>query len=147
MSSYQVDQNWLALIGRILFSCIFFFSAISKIFTFKLTLFYMVGAGIASFTEIFLVIAIMLELVGSILVLLGWYTRVGGLLLLLFTLAVTIGIHHFWTYPTAQAQNQMTNFLKNIALLGGCLYIIAFGGGKFSLDRYRADDHWITGNR
>jgi putative oxidoreductase len=143
MSRFQTGQNWAALIGRILFASIFLSSAISKIFRFKLTVFYMVGAGVASFTEFLLVLAIILELVGGLLVLLGWYTRLGGILLALFIVGVTFSIHHFWTYTSAQEQNQLVNFLKNIALFGGCLYLIAFGGGQYSLDRFRRKHTWF----
>jgi putative oxidoreductase len=34
-------------------------------------------------------------------------------------------------------QNQMIHFLKNIAIAGGLLQVVAFGAGGFSLDNRR----------
>jgi putative oxidoreductase len=52
-----------------------------------------------------------------------------ALILAAFTVAAAIGFHaHF------ADQNQMIHFMKNIAITGGLLQIVAFGAGAFSLD-------------
>jgi putative oxidoreductase len=34
---------------------------------------------------------------------------------------VTLVFHNFWAVPAAQQQDQMINFLKNVAIIGGLL--------------------------
>ncbi len=145
MRNYRINQDWLMLVGRILFSSTFLFSAIviRQIFAFELTLFYKVGAGLASFAEIFIVIAVILELLGTFLILLGWHTRLGAAIIFLFTLVVIFAAHHFWTFPSSEVLTQLRFFMSDIALLGGCLYIIAFGAGKYSLDSFRRENEWF----
>jgi putative oxidoreductase len=150
MRYYQINKNWLMLIGRILFSSTFLFSAfgIRHIFANELILLYRITVGFPTLIDIILVIAGILEVVGACLILLGWHTRLGGLFLFIFTLVVIFAAHHFWTYPSSETFNQLRFFMGDVALLGGCLYIIAFGGGKYSLDylrRDRQEDRWFKG--
>ena len=53
--------------------------------------------------------------------------------LFVFTLATAVFFHnHFGD------QNQFIHFFKNIAIAGGLPYVIAFGGGRVSLDARRS---------
>lgn len=131
---YTTTQNTLTLLARIFFSVIFILSAVNKITAFDSTVAYMESAGVTFYPNILAIIATVFELGGGVLILLGWFTRLGGLMIFIFTAGVTFGIHHFWNYPPAAAQVQMIHFLKNFAMMGGALYIISFGAGQFSLD-------------
>ena len=42
--------------------------------------------------------------------------------------------HGFWSFEPAQYNNQLNHFLKNLAILGGLLYIAAAGAGGSSMD-------------
>lgn len=127
-------HNTLILIARIFFSAIFISSAIGKIMGFTGTLAYIEAAGLAWHPLALEVVAIAFELIGGLLVLLGWHTRFGAALLVIFTLTTTFLIHHFWSYPPEAAQMQMIQFMKNIAITGGALYIFCFGAGRYSID-------------
>ena len=48
---------------------------------------------------------------------------------------VTLMFHAYWGLPADQMQMQMIQFQKNLAIMGGLLYIIACGPGAFSLGR------------
>jgi len=133
MSSYTTIQNILLLIGRILFAAVFILAGFGKITNFAGTVAYMTSAGLP-FANILAIIAIIIEIGAGLLIVFGFLTRLSALLILLFTLDVTFGIHHFWTYPPVEAQSQFINFMKNLAIIGGALYIICFGPGKFSID-------------
>jgi putative oxidoreductase len=37
-------------------------------------------------------------------------------------------MHDFWAVPDDQVQEEMTQFLKNVALTGGTLALLAVGG-------------------
>jgi putative oxidoreductase len=48
----------------------------------------------------------------------------------IFTLLTALIGHKFWVDPS-----QMTNFLKNISIMGGFLMLAAAGPGRLSVDR------------
>ena len=51
----------------------------------------------------------------------------GGMLagaIAVFLLVSTPTMHDFWAVPEEQQQSEMTNFLKNVALLGGALVFL-----------------------
>jgi putative oxidoreductase len=76
-----------------------------------------------------------IALVGGLSVLLGFQTRIGAWLLVLFLVPVTAMMHNFWTSSdplTHQIERAM--FLKNVTMLGGALVISYFGAGPLSLD-------------
>jgi putative oxidoreductase len=87
----------------------------------------------------FLGTACVLLIAGGLMLLFGWQARFGALLLVLFLLGVTPTMHAFWTYPEDQLQNQLTQFQKNAALIGGLLFIMAYGPGPLSLDGKAAE--------
>lgn len=117
------------LIGRILLVLIFLQSGIGKIENFGGTVQYMASYGMP-YTNFFLVGAIFFELVGSATVILGYFARFGALLLLIFLIPTTLIFHSNFA-----DQVQMIMFMKNVSMLGGCLFILGAGAGKFSLDQ------------
>jgi putative oxidoreductase len=48
--------------------------------------------------------------------------------LAVFLLVSAVTMHDFWAVPDDQAQDEMTGFLKNVALAGGALALLAVGG-------------------
>ncbi|QLH77161.1 DoxX family protein [Halosimplex rubrum] len=45
-----------------------------------------------------------------------------------FLLVSAVTMHDFWAVPDDQTQDEMTGFLKNVALAGGALGFLALGG-------------------
>lgn len=125
-------MEWLksfgSLIGRILLVLIFLNSGIGKIEHFEGTAQYMAQYGMPS-TSFFLFGAIIFELVGSITVILGYLTRFGALLVLIFLIPTTIIFHTNFDDPI-----QIIMLMKNVSMFGGCLVLLAMGPGRFSLD-------------
>lgn len=125
-------MEWLKafafFIGRILLVLIFVDSGIGKIGHFAGTEQFMAKFGMHS-TTFFLLGAIFLELVGSLTVILGYFTRFGALLLILFMIPTTLIFHTHFTDPM-----QKIHFMKNVSMIGGCLLLLGIGPGKFSLD-------------
>ncbi len=118
----------IPLVGRILLSAIFLMSGIGKIFDFSGTQQYMVAAGMPS-TEVFLSAAIAFEILGALLIIVGYKARVGAILLILFLVPATVIFHTNFSDKT-----QMIMFMKNLSILGGLLLIAGFGAGSISLD-------------
>lgn len=124
------------LAGRILLAAIFVMSGWGKATGFAGTAAYMAGKGVP-FPELLLPGAIVVELVGGILLILGWQVRWAALAILLFLIPTTLIFHNFWAIDAAQVQAQAIQFMKNLAIMGGMLYVMAFGAGPLSLDNRR----------
>jgi uncharacterized membrane protein YphA (DoxX/SURF4 family) len=70
-----------------------------------------------------------LLVLGGLSLLLGYHPTIGVGLLVIFLLGVSFGIHNFWTLQDPQAKlAEMTNFLKNMAILGLLLMTLAIPG-------------------
>jgi putative oxidoreductase len=77
----------------------------------------------------------LIALVGGLSVLLGFQTRLGAWLLVIFLVPVTLVMHNFWSLSDPVAlQVQKAMFMKNVTMLGGALVISYFGAGPLSLD-------------
>ncbi|MCA9155356.1 MAG: DoxX family protein [Planctomycetales bacterium] len=129
-------QGFLPLLGRILLSAIFLMSAIHKLTHWSATESQMQSEGLA-WVSLLLAGAVAFELAGSLMVLVGFQARWGALLLFVFLIPVTFIVHDFWTYEGQEQQTQMINFIKNLAVMGGTLMVMAFGAGAFSVDAWR----------
>ena len=70
------------------------------------------------------------ELAGSILLIVGFQTRFAAYGLAIFTLLAAFLFH-----TNFADQNQMIHFFKNFAIVGGLIYVGVLGPGKLSLDR------------
>jgi putative oxidoreductase len=128
----------LLLIGRILLGWLFLTTAWGKLF-----------GGIDGFAgylralkvpapEFWAWIGAIVEFVVGVTLILGLGTRYAALLCVLFLIVATALAHRYWEYPPAQMGAQKTNFLKNLAILGGALFLFVSGGGRFSIDRMLA---------
>lgn len=124
----------LTLIGRILLAAIFVLSGINKITGFAGTAEEMSAHGLP-YSEPLLVLTIVVELGAGLLLVLGWLTRWAAWALIVFVVIVTAVYHPFWTFPEDQVRLQMIMFMKNLAMIGGLLYVAAAGPGGFSIDR------------
>jgi len=127
-------MEWLKafaiLIGRILLVLIFLNSGIGKIGNFEGTAQYMAKSGMSN-TSFFLFGAIVFELVGSVMVILGYFSRLGTLLILIFLIPTTLIFH-----TNFSDRMQMIQFMKNVSMFGGCLLLLSAGPGRLSLDYF-----------
>ena len=126
-------QSQMLLIGRILFGLLFLVAGIRKILFFSGSVGYFTKLGFPA-PEAMAVLAILIELGGAAALILGWQTRRISWLLVLFVIIATAMAHRFWEFDAAQYANQMNHFLKNVAIIGGLLYVAVLGAGALSLD-------------
>ncbi|MBI2788685.1 MAG: DoxX family protein [Elusimicrobia bacterium] len=115
----------LALVGRLFVAIIFLASAFGKITNFDGTLQFMESHGMPA-VNLLCVAAIAIEALGSIAVILGYKTRWGAAALAVYLVAAT------WVFHTGP--DQRIQLLKNLAILGGLLNLIARGPGGISLE-------------
>jgi len=125
-------QSALPLVGRILLAVIFILSGLSKLAAPGGTQGYIASAGLPAPVLAYLV-AVVVELGGGVLLLVGYRTRLAAAALAIFSVAAALFFHH-----ALGDQNQFIHFMKNLAIAGGLLQVVAFGAGSFSMDRRRA---------
>ena len=118
--------NIADLVGRILISALFFLNGIFKINNYEGTIGWMEGFGMPG---ILLIPTIILEILGPVLIIIGYKTKLAAGLLSLFCIATAFIFHNDFA-----DQMQFTSFLKNIALAGGFLILFVNGAKGFSLD-------------
>jgi putative oxidoreductase len=124
----------LALLARAALALLFIWSGWGKLTGFAGTVGYIAGKDLPM-PQVLAVVALAIELGAAILLLIGWKARCAAFVLVIFLLVITPIFHNFWSVPANQMQNQQIHFLKNLAILGGMLMVIAFGPGRFSVDR------------
>ncbi len=61
--------------------------------------------------------------------------RWAALAILLFLIPVTLIFHPYWTFEGQEARHQFHSFFKNLAIMGGMAYILAYGSGPLSLGK------------
>jgi putative oxidoreductase len=130
-------ERYAPLAGRILLSLIFIISGAGKIFGFSGTAAFMASQGLP-LASLLLTATIALEIVGGLSLLLGFKARWLALLLFLFLIPTTIIFHNFWAASGEAMQMQMGHFLKNLGIMGGLLYVVAYGAGPLSIDNASA---------
>lgn len=123
------------LLGRICLSLIFVYEALDTILFFENTKRTMTTYGINNHQDFMLGGLIFILILGAVLVLIGYYASFGALLLLLYWLPFTLIVYSFWNdHPSIQRLNALY-FMRNIAVCGGLLMLMANGAGKYSVKR------------
>ena len=119
-------QNYSSLVGRLLISVVFLMAGISKISGYAGTQGYMEAMGVPG---ALLPVVIALEVLGAIAIIIGFKTRIAAFLLAGFSLVSAMLFHY-----NPEDQMQMILFMKNIAIAGGFLFLVANGAGLVSID-------------
>jgi putative oxidoreductase len=122
----------LVPIGRVLFALIFLTAALGDFS--QQTIGYAAASGVPM-ANVAVPVAGILSLLGALSIALGYKTKVGAWLIVLFLVPVTFAMHKFWGISDPMMkQMQMVNFMKNMGLLGAALLIAYFGAGPISID-------------
>ena len=129
-------QDTLALVGRLLLAWLFVPAGFGKIAGFSGAVGYATSVGLP-LPEVGVAVGLLIELVGGLMLLVGFMTRPAAVLLAFFTLVASFFFHAYWSLPADQAMMQQLMFNKNIAISGGLLAFAAFGAGRWSLDAKR----------
>ncbi|MGH7186936.1 MAG: DoxX family protein, partial [Pseudomonadota bacterium] len=78
---------------------------------------------------------ILIELGGGLLLAIGCKTRWAALAIILFLIPATLVFHAFWGLEAGEMNTQLIQFQKNLAIMGGLLYVLVSGPGRISVDR------------
>ena len=118
----------LEFFGRVLLSLLFLIEGFGKISMQEDVIMYMEDYGVPG---ILFAPATVLEILFPLLLIVGYRTKWAAAVMALFTFAVAIIFHSDFSEGM-----QMIFFLKDIAIAGGFMIIVAYGPGKISLDHY-----------
>jgi putative oxidoreductase len=123
------------LLGRILLSCIFIFEAYDSIAFMGKTKLAMTKYGLTDNQDVLLYGAIFLLVMGGLMLLLGYRSTLGSVMLIAYWAPVTFLVHDFWNSPHDEVRIESVLFMKNIAIIGGLLMVMANGSGKYSIKK------------
>lgn len=137
----------IAAVGRICLSAIFLIAGLNKVLNWGTTKDVLIKAAAAwqdyssclwfkpfcawipEHIALVLGTAVLFELLGGSLVLLGLFSRFGAFLLILFLFPTTLMFHTFWEMSSPERDIQVVMFMKNISIFGGLCTVLAFGSG------------------
>lgn len=129
----EAVKTYGPLAGRILLALIFVISGFNKLVGFEGTAGYIASKGLP-LPQLAAAGAIAVELVGGILLVIGWQARWAATAIFLFLIPTTLIFHPFWAVTGSGAQMEQIQFMKNLCIMGGMLYVMAFGAGPLSFD-------------
>ena len=112
---------------------LFLISGWSKLTGFSATVAYLGSLG-TPLPTVAAAIAVLMEVAAALLLVIGFYTRPIAFLYALFVLSTALIGHHYWTMVDAERATNMTQFYKNLSIMGGLLLLGVTGPGKYSVD-------------
>jgi uncharacterized membrane protein YphA (DoxX/SURF4 family) len=113
----------LFLLGRLIVGGYFLYNGLNHFVSTEMLSAYAASAGVPMPTVAVMFTGILM-IVGGITFLTGVWPKLGAAALALFLIGVTPIMHAFWMVNDPQMQaNEMVNFTKNMALLGGVLVV------------------------
>jgi putative oxidoreductase len=122
------------LLARIFLAALFLISGIGKVLNFAGTAGYLGKLGLPM-PEVMAMAAIAVEIGGALLLIIGWKTRWVAWGMAIFTLITMLAGHAFWQFEGQQFNAQLTQFLKNLAIIGGFILLAVAGPGRLSVDK------------
>ncbi|MGH8130608.1 MAG: DoxX family protein [Steroidobacteraceae bacterium] len=128
----NAPTSYAPALGRLLLAAIFLFSGLNKLLDPAATIGYINAVGLP-LPEFGYALAVIVEIVGSLLLIVGYQARIAALSLAILTLVAGIFFHSNFA-----DQNQFIHFMKNLAIVGGLLQVVTFGAGRLSVDARRA---------
>jgi putative oxidoreductase len=123
-----MQSSTFAAAGRLLLAILFIVSGLGKIAAPAATEGFIAAVGLP-FPLLGYLIAVIVEVGVGAALLVGFQTRIAAGILAVFTLATALAFH-----ADLADQNTFVHFMKNIAITGGLLQVVASGAASLSLD-------------
>jgi putative oxidoreductase len=122
------EYPYVGAVGRLLIAALFLISGLGKIATPALTQNVIASAGLP-FPVLAYLVAIVIEVGGGILLILGYQSRIVASVMAVYTVVAALSFH-----GNLADQDAVAHFLKDLSITGGLLQIVALGAGAFSID-------------
>ena len=126
-------SDTLLLIGRLAMGIIFFQSGFAKLTGLGVFINSLGNRGVP-FPDFWGPVGAISEFAGGTLIILGMGTRYAAALIVLFVIIATAISHRYWEFAEPARRLQQGQFFKNLAIIGGALFLFVCGAGRFSLD-------------
>jgi transmembrane protein len=117
-----LDQGWFALLARIILTFAFWGSGLAKLIDFQ--------GGVAEMAMFNLpnptlvnILTIIVQLGGSLLIILNRWTWLGAGALGVFTLLTIPLVHHFWSLPEPRATAAFHTATEHITVIGALMIV------------------------
>lgn len=127
-------RDALILLARLLLTVLFVISGWSKLTDFQATVGYMASLD-APAPAVAAAVAVLMEFFVSVALIAGVCVRPLALLMALFVLGTGLIGHPFWAMEGADRATNMTQFYKNLSIVGGLLLLTVTGAGRFAVGR------------
>ena len=124
---------WL-LIGRILLGSIFVVSGYGKLMGLAAFAASLEKNGVP-YASALAPVGACVEFFGGLAIVLGVEVRSAALLMVAFVIVATLISHRFWEFQDSAQRAQVTQFSKNVAIIGGFVLLHAAGGGRYAVER------------
>jgi putative oxidoreductase len=134
MNAANTEVSSVSALGRFLIALIFIRAGINKLGSIAATTATMRNHSIP-YPDILVWGAIALELGGGLMLVAGLYARWAALALFFYTFALALIFHPYWTVSDpAEARIDASFFFGHLSMMGGMLFVVAFGAGAYSVD-------------
>ena len=128
-------KDYVDLLARICVAFIFLYEAYDSIVFFQKTKETMTAYGITWNQDILLIGVILCLILGSVMILIGYYASVGGFLILLYWLPFTFIVYSFWNDSLELRRVNSLYFMRNMGTAAALMLLLANGAGRFSVRR------------
>jgi putative oxidoreductase len=133
MASNAQLIDYFGLLARFCLSFVFLWSGVSKVLNPTAGRAEIAALGLPK-PELFLILTVICQIGGGLMVLLGFWARLGALALLGFTVVATLLAHGSQGLTGEKRQQQLTTTFEHLAIVGGFMLLIIYGAGGPSVD-------------
>jgi putative oxidoreductase len=126
-------SDTVLLVGRLAMGIIFFQSGFAKLAALGAFSASLGNRGVA-FPGFWGPVGAISEFTGGTLIILGLGTRYAAALIVVFVIIATSIAHRYWEFAEPARRVQEGQFYKNLAIIGGALFLFICAAGRFSLD-------------
>lgn len=126
---HQLHSTYFPFLARLFMGGLFVWAGAQQLIGFAGTVQFIESVGLPAPT-IATLISVVTHIVAGLALIVGYKTRWAAYWLGVFTIAVTLIFHTNFSDPV-----QAILFAKNLALLGGLMYMASYGAGSWSLDQ------------
>jgi len=123
----------LPALGRVLLALIFVLAGIRKLGTIAATTATMANHGIPH-SDMLVWGVVALELGGGLALMAGFLARLMALLFFFYLIALVVLFHPYWAAAANEFAAQRAEFYGHLSMMGGMLFVVAFGAGPYSID-------------
>jgi putative oxidoreductase len=132
----DTSTSVVPLAGRLLISAVFIFSGLGKLAAHTAMVGFAASKGLPA-PDLAIWLAAAVEILGGLAILTGFQTRITAWVLFIYLIPTTLIFHNFWALQGMERMDNQIHLLKNVAIMGGLLFVATFGAGAYSIDAAR----------